>query len=54
MSLRDGGWLAPDVTIVLEESSAIALDPPPGFTETEARTYGAATVHFLALGRALE
>ncbi len=46
---RDGGWLAPEATIVLEESSDVALDLPPGFVETDARTYGAATVHFLSL-----
>lgn len=46
-SLKAGGWLKPDVTIVLEESSAVTLDLPEGFVLDDRREYGAAAVHFI-------
>jgi 16S rRNA (guanine966-N2)-methyltransferase len=47
LSLKAGGWLAPDTTLVLEESAEVALDLPPGFVLDDSRVYGAAGVHFL-------
>ena len=49
ISARDGGWLAPDATIVLEESRAAALELPDGFSLDDRREYGAAAVHFLSM-----
>ncbi len=49
-SLKAGGWLKPDVTIVLEESSAVTLDLPEGFVLDDRREYGAAAVHFIVMG----
>ena len=49
-SARAGGWIAPDATIVLEESRDTVLDLPPGFVLDDRREYGAAAVHFLHLG----
>lgn len=46
-SLKAGGWLTPDATIVLEESSAVTLDLPEGFVLDDRREYGAAAVHFI-------
>lgn len=48
VSARAGGWLAPDVTIVLEESSDATLDLPEGFVLDDRREYGAAAVHFVS------
>jgi len=49
VSLKAGNWLAPDVTIVLEESSEIELKLPEGFEVDDRREYGAAAVHFIRL-----
>ena len=49
LALKDGGWLKPETVLVLEESSALTLNPPPGFTLDDRREYGAAAVHFLTL-----
>jgi 16S rRNA (guanine966-N2)-methyltransferase len=49
VSARDGGWLAKDATIVLEESRDAVLDLPAGFVLDDRREYGAAAVHFLSL-----
>ena len=51
-SIREGGWIAPDATIVLEEGRDVALDLPDGFVVDDRREYGAAAVHFLSLSRA--
>jgi 16S rRNA (guanine966-N2)-methyltransferase len=48
VSLRDGYWLSPDATLVLEESTDVELQLPPGFTLDDRRVYGAAAVHFLS------
>lgn len=50
LSLREGNWLAPDATLVLEESADVTLDLPAGFVLDDRRLYGAAAVHFLSLG----
>lgn len=47
--LRDGNWLAPDATIVLEESRDAPVTIPDGFTLDDRREYGAAAVHILSL-----
>jgi len=46
-SLRDGGWLAAEATIVLEESATVELALPAGFVLDDRREYGAAAVHFI-------
>lgn len=46
-SLRDGGWLAEDATIVLEEGADVSLNLPEGFVLDDRRQYGAAAVHFI-------
>ncbi|HEV7276937.1 MAG TPA: 16S rRNA (guanine(966)-N(2))-methyltransferase RsmD [Devosiaceae bacterium] len=46
-SLEEGGWLAPEATLVLEESAEAALELPAGFVLDDRRQYGAAAVHFL-------
>lgn len=39
-SARDGGWLAPDALVVLEEASSSLVVPPEGFRLLEERQYG--------------
>jgi len=39
-SARDGGWLAPDALVVLEEASSSPVVPPEGFRLLEERLYG--------------
>ena len=46
--IAGNGWLAPDATIVFEESVSAALQLPPGFALEDRREYGAAAVHFLS------
>ena len=48
-SLKAGGWLKPDTTIVLEESSEVGLELPEGFVLDDRREYGAAAIHFIAV-----
>ena len=50
VSLRDGKWLAPDATLVLEESAEMAVALPEGFVLDDRRVYGAAAVHFIVMG----
>jgi 16S rRNA (guanine966-N2)-methyltransferase len=50
LSAREGGWIAPEATIVLEESSAAEVALPAGFVLDDRRVYGAAAVHLLSLG----
>jgi 16S rRNA (guanine966-N2)-methyltransferase len=38
-SLREGGWLAPDALVVVEEATAAALAAPEGYDELERRAY---------------
>jgi 16S rRNA (guanine966-N2)-methyltransferase len=49
-SAAAGGWLAPDVTIVLEDRSDVTLSLPDGFILDDRRDYGTAAVHFIKLG----
>lgn len=45
-ALRDGGWLAPDAVVVLEEHAKSAIDPVQGFAPLDQRRYGDTSVHF--------
>jgi len=38
-SARDGGWLAPDALVVVEEAADAGFAAPEGFTELERRRY---------------
>ncbi|MET3926511.1 16S rRNA (guanine(966)-N(2))-methyltransferase RsmD [Devosia sp. 2618] len=44
------GWLAPEATIVFEESVDAEIEIPTGFTLDDRREYGSAAVHFLTFG----
>lgn len=46
-SAAEGGWIAPDATIVFEEKKGVEIAPPDGFAEDDIRTYGETSVHFL-------
>lgn len=46
-SVRDGGWLAPDALIVVEEAAEAGFAPPPGFEKIERRAYGDTQLIFL-------
>jgi 16S rRNA (guanine966-N2)-methyltransferase len=46
LSLRDGQWLVPGATIVLEERAGAAVTLPPGFTELDRRAWGDTEVVF--------
>ena len=46
-SVRDGGWLKPDATIVVEEAREIELALPSGFVLDDRRVYGAAAVNIV-------
>ena len=48
-SAQAGGWLAPDVLIVLEESRDAELELPEGFALEDRRAYGAAAVHLIGV-----
>ncbi len=46
-SLREGGWLARDALVVVEEAADAGFAAPEGFTELERRTYDDTVVVFL-------
>ena len=46
-SAHDGGWLAPDALVVVEEATDSKFAPPPGFDELERRDYGETELVFL-------
>ena len=46
------GWLAPEATIVFEESADAEITIPDGYTLDDRRIYGSAAVHFLTFGTA--
>ena len=39
-SALEGGWVAPDATVILEESTTAEIDAPPGLEQTDDRKYG--------------
>ena len=46
-SARDGGWLAPDALVVVEEAADAVFTAPDGFAEIERREYGDTQLVFL-------
>ena len=46
VSLRDGGWLAPDALCLVEEAASAAFDWPEGYDPIETRDYGDTSVRF--------
>lgn len=48
--ISGNGWLAPNATIVWEESADAPVTIPEGFTLDDTREYGAAAVRFLRYG----
>jgi 16S rRNA (guanine966-N2)-methyltransferase len=46
-SLRDGGWLAPDALVVVEEAADAGFAAPEGFAEIERRRYDDTELMFL-------
>lgn len=51
-SLRDGGWLAQDALLVVEESAKADLQALDGFTLLDRRDYGDTQVAFMRFGPA--
>ena len=49
VAARDGGWLAADALIVVEEAKDAKLVPPPGFAELERRAYDDTELVFLRM-----
>jgi 16S rRNA (guanine966-N2)-methyltransferase len=49
VALRDGGWLAKDTLLVIEESARARIDLPEGFTLCEARQAGDTQIVFACL-----
>ncbi len=47
VALRDGGWLAPDALVVVEEAADAELVAPSGYAELERRTYDDTMIVFL-------
>jgi len=50
VSAREGGWLAKDALILLEEAADVEVTLPDGFEELERRDYGETQVRFLRAG----
>jgi 16S rRNA (guanine966-N2)-methyltransferase len=46
-ALAAGGWLRPDALAVVEFAASERLQPPPGFSIVDERTYGVARLVFL-------
>ena len=46
-ALRDGGWLAPDALVVVEEAADADLVAPEGYEELERRSYDDTVIIFL-------
>jgi 16S rRNA (guanine966-N2)-methyltransferase len=47
VSLRDGGWLAPEALLIVEEAADSGFVPPQGFAEIERRRYDDTEFTFL-------
>ncbi len=47
VAAREGGWLAPNALVVVEEAASAAFAAPDGFTELERRGYGDSELIFL-------
>ena len=50
-SLRDGGWLAPEALVIVEEAADSGFAAPDGFVEMERRRYDDTEFAFLRDGR---
>jgi 16S rRNA (guanine966-N2)-methyltransferase len=50
ISARDGGWLAPDALIIVEEATKAHFTAPDGFREVERRRYDETEFIFLRFG----
>jgi 16S rRNA (guanine966-N2)-methyltransferase len=48
-SARDGGWLAPEALVIVEESAAAAFEAPANLEEIERRPYDSTQLIFLRL-----
>ncbi len=51
VSLRDGGWLAPDALVIVEEAVDAGFVPPPGYAEIERRRYADTEFTFLRVSK---
>jgi len=49
-SLRDGGWLAPNALVIVEEAADAQFAAPPGYAEIERRRYDDTEFTFLRAG----
>jgi 16S rRNA (guanine966-N2)-methyltransferase len=52
-SLRDGGWLAPDAVVIVEEAADAEFAMPDGFAEMERRRYEDTELVLLRVGSKL-
>jgi len=50
VSLRDGGWLAPDALVIVEEAADSGFAAPDGYAEIERRRYDDTEFMFLRRG----
>jgi len=50
VSLRDGGWLAPDALVIVEEATDSGFAAPEGFIEMERRRYDDTEFTFVRRG----
>jgi 16S rRNA (guanine966-N2)-methyltransferase len=50
-NIAANGWLAPEATVVFEESAETEIVIPAGFVLDDRRVYGAAAVHFLSVAQ---
>jgi 16S rRNA (guanine966-N2)-methyltransferase len=51
ISAREGGWLASDALVVVEEAADAAFTAPAGFTESERRRYDDTELVFLTVAK---
>ncbi len=49
IACREGGWIAPNAIIMVEESAAAEFGSPPGFTEQDRRRQGESEIIFMTL-----
>ncbi len=52
VALRDGGWLAPEALVVVEEAKAAGFTAPDGYDEVERRAYDDTEFVFLRRSKA--
>jgi len=49
ISAREGGWLAPEALVIVEEAAEARFSPPEGFGEIERRDYGDSQLTFMTV-----